>query len=71
MEDVYPVWESFDVILFRNVMIYLDKPTQTSVLNKLRGKLVSGGHLFVGHAESQSSLDVPVKQLQPGVFTVE
>ena len=42
----------FDAIFCRNVMIYFDKPTQHSVLEKLAKRLVPEGLLFAGHSEN-------------------
>ena len=64
----YKVRGMFDVIFFRNVMIYFDKPTQQEIVTKLCRNLKPGGYLFVGHSESLVSLDVPVKQIGPAIF---
>ncbi len=42
----------FDVIFCRNVMIYFDKPTQYSILEKFAPLLTPDGLLFAGHSES-------------------
>lgn len=41
-----------DIVLCRNVMIYFDEPTRARLLRGLRGTLVDGGWLVVGHAEA-------------------
>ncbi len=64
----YRVRGMFDVIFFRNVMIYFDKPTQQEIVNKLCKNLKPGGYLFVGHSESLVSLNIPVKQIGPATF---
>jgi chemotaxis protein methyltransferase WspC len=43
--------ERFDAIFCRNVLIYFDRPTQLAVIHQLRGLLVPGGCLFLGHSE--------------------
>lgn len=68
MDKEYGVRNLFDVIFFRNVMIYFDKTTQETVLNKLCGNLKPGGFLFVGHSESINALQVPVVQVSSSVF---
>jgi chemotaxis protein methyltransferase CheR len=68
MDDYYPVNETFDVIFCRNVLIYFDRPTQQSVINKLCSKLRSGGYFFLGHSESITGMQVPLVQLKPTVF---
>ncbi len=67
-DEDYRVRGHFDVIFFRNVMIYFDKPTQQEIVNKLCRNLKPGGYLFVGHSESLVSLNVPVKQIGPATF---
>nr|WP_202806889.1 MULTISPECIES: CheR family methyltransferase [Nitrincola] len=42
----------FDAIFCRNVMIYFDKPTQYSILEKFRPLLSESGLLYAGHSES-------------------
>jgi chemotaxis protein methyltransferase CheR len=63
MSDAYPVREPMDLIFCRNVLIYFDKPTQQKVLRRLCECLAPGGHLFVGHSETVSGFNLPVKQV--------
>jgi chemotaxis protein methyltransferase CheR len=42
----------FDAIFCRNVMIYFDKPTQRSILEKFVPLLAPDGLLFCGHSEN-------------------
>lgn len=48
----WPVSAPFDAIFCRNVLIYFDRPTQTSVLARFVPLLQPHGRLFVGHTES-------------------
>ncbi|MBL9166630.1 MAG: protein-glutamate O-methyltransferase CheR [Verrucomicrobiales bacterium] len=68
MDGNYNVKDEFEVIFFRNVMIYFDKPTQESVINKLCRNLKPGGYLFVGHSESLAGLNIPVTPVASAVF---
>lgn len=68
MDANYNVKDLFNVIFFRNVMIYFDKPTQESVINKLCRHLVPGGYLFVGHSESLAGLNLPVRCVASAVY---
>lgn len=68
MEEEYPVRDEFEIIFFRNVMIYFDKPTQEKVINRLCRNLVPGGYLFVGHSESLTGLHIPVTPVAPAVY---
>lgn len=68
MDDDYGIKDIFEVVFFRNVMIYFDKSTQEAVINKLCRNLAPGGHLFVGHSESLAGLDIPVRQVETAVY---
>jgi chemotaxis protein methyltransferase CheR len=68
MDAHYGVKDMFEVIFFRNVMIYFDKPTQEAVINKLCRNLVPGGYLFVGHSESLAGLDLPVMAVGSAIY---
>lgn len=43
---------TFDLILYRNVLIYFDGPTKSSILNAIRKQLAPGGLLALGCAET-------------------
>jgi chemotaxis protein methyltransferase CheR len=68
MDAHYGVKEMAEVIFFRNVLIYFDKPTQEAVIRKLCRHLVPGGYLFVGHSESLAGLDLPVVSVGAAVY---
>jgi chemotaxis protein methyltransferase CheR len=67
MED-FAVPEPMDAIFCRNVIIYFDRPTQQRLFEKFARQLVAGGHLFIGHSESLSSLDVPFVPFGPAMY---
>lgn len=69
MDDFYDVSGKFDIIFCRNVLIYFDKATQETVINKLCEKLKTGGYFFLGHSESIIGMNVPLKQVRPTIFT--
>lgn len=58
----------FDFVFCRNVLIYFDRETQEKVINKLCGHLKRGGYFFLGHSESISAMDVPLRQIKPTIF---
>lgn len=60
--------KDFDVIFCRNVLIYFDRETQEKVINKLCAHLKQGGYFFLGHSESISAMNVPLKQIKPTIF---
>lgn len=68
MDDVYPQEYEFDMIFCRNVLIYFDRATQENVIWKLCSKLKSGGFFFIGHSESISNFNVPLRQLKSTIF---
>ncbi len=69
MEPTYPMATDMDVIFFRNILIYFDKPTQKAVLHRLCRHLRPGGYLFVGHSETIANMDLPLTQVSSAVFT--
>ncbi len=68
LEPPYPFAQPFHLIFCRNVMIYFDRPTQTSLVSHLADWLVPGGHLLVGHSESLSGISHSLKLVQPAVY---
>lgn len=61
----------FHIIFCRNVMIYFDKPTQQKLVQKFHQCLASGGYLLVGHSESLTGIDHPLKFVRPAVYRRE
>ncbi len=68
MDSHYSVPENMDIIFCRNVLIYFDRETQERVINRLCTKLKPDGYFFLGHSESITNFDVPLKQLKPTIF---
>ncbi len=52
LDAVWSIRQPLDAIFCRNVMIYFDKPTQYSILKKMKPLLKPDGLLFVGHSEA-------------------
>lgn len=68
MDEKYAIGELMNVIFCRNVLIYFDKQTQAGVLNRLCACLAKGGYMFIGHSESITGFDLPLKQVSNTVF---
>lgn len=59
----YPFQHKFDIVFCRNVLIYFDAETASSVVEKLANTLTPGGYLFLGHSETgtmRSKLITPI-----------
>jgi chemotaxis protein methyltransferase CheR len=66
--DKFPSESFFDVIFCRNVMIYFDKQTQNTLVNKYYNSLKKDGYFFVGHSESLTGLKHTFKYVEPSVY---
>jgi chemotaxis protein methyltransferase CheR len=58
----------FDCIFLRNVMIYFDRDTRRSVVERVVKQLRSGGVLCVGQSESLHQVCDELVQLAPSVY---
>ncbi|WP_425325950.1 CheR family methyltransferase [Oceanidesulfovibrio marinus] len=67
MED-FTFKRPLDIIFCRNVIIYFDRPTQEVLFQKFCRCLAAGGFLFIGHSESLSGMDLPLKQVAPTIY---
>lgn len=68
LAPTYPFNDTFQVIFCRNVMIYFDRPTQQELVTKLVRHLEPGGYLMIGHAESLTSIQHPLKLVKPSIY---
>jgi chemotaxis protein methyltransferase CheR len=68
MDDRFPIKTPLDLIFCRNVMIYFDRETQETLVNKFHHYLKSGGHLFIGHSESLQWVKHPFETVAPTIY---
>ncbi len=68
MDDKYPFSEKFDIIFFRNAMIYFDKENQEKILGRLAGHMNKGGFLFIGHSETVSGYNLPLRSVATTIY---
>ena len=66
--DSFAFPDPLDTIFCRNVMIYFDRATQERLLQKFCTQLLPGGFLFIGHSESLTGMDLPLRQHAPTVY---
>jgi chemotaxis protein methyltransferase CheR len=68
MDDSYPVDERFDAVFCRNVIIYFERRVQESILRKLCGHIRPGGWLILGHSETLTGMDMPLRAVAPTIY---
>jgi chemotaxis protein methyltransferase CheR len=67
--NLYEEWRDLprlDIAFMRNVLIYFDKDTKTSILTKMMKVLKPGGYLFLGSGETPVGLE---DRFQPADFS--
>lgn len=62
-----PRLPAFDVIFLRNVLIYFDNEAKSQIVRRVLTQLKPEGVLYTGHAESLSTLNLPVKALATAI----
>jgi chemotaxis protein methyltransferase CheR len=68
MDDSYPVKGPFDVIFCRNVIIYFERAIQEAILKKLCTHIRQGGWLILGHSETLTGMDMPLRGIAPTIY---
>jgi chemotaxis protein methyltransferase CheR len=62
-----PQLPMFDVIFLRNVLIYFDMEAKAQIVRRVLTQLKPDGVLYTGHAESLSTLNLPVRALATAI----
>lgn len=68
LQDFQRTLRGMDVIFCRNVMIYFDKGTQETIVNKMYDVLKPGGYLFIGHSETLHGMNTKYTYVSPSVY---
>ena len=58
----------FDIIFCRNVMIYFDKPTQQTLVERFRALLCKEGYLFIGSSEALTDIKQGFKSRSASIY---
>ena len=67
MDDMYQLGP-FAVIFCRNVLIYFDRSTQVSLVDRMAARLEPGGYLFLGHSEGMTGLSGALRSVAPSIL---
>jgi chemotaxis protein methyltransferase CheR len=62
-----PQLPQFDVIFLRNVLIYFDAEAKAQIVRRVLTQLKPDGVLYTGHAESLSTLGLPVRVIATAI----
>ena len=68
MDEDYGVKEPLHLIFCRNVLIYFDRDTRQTVLERLCSHLEPGGYLITGHSETLHKMDLPLENRATTVY---
>lgn len=68
MEPVFKFKRKFHVIFCRNVMIYFDSETRSTLAEKFCQNLVPGGYLFIGMSESLINSKTSLEYVKPSIY---
>jgi chemotaxis protein methyltransferase CheR len=68
LSENYGIRDKFDVIFFRNVMIYFDRDTQRQIVDRMCQLLPVGNWLFTAHAETLQGLGLPLESIRAAVY---
>jgi chemotaxis protein methyltransferase CheR len=65
--DPFPATR-YSAIFCRNVMLYFDRATHRSLVERFTAQLEPGGFLFIGHSESLAGIDHSLEPAGPAIY---
>lgn len=68
MEAHWPIKSRLDFVFCRNALIYFDRPTQHTLLERFSRQLLPGGYLILGHSENLIGLEQRFERSGPTIF---
>lgn len=68
MDDDFKLLQKVDVLFCRNVVIYFDKSTTRSLMERLCERIHPGGYLFMGHSELLDCSNLPMTNIAPSIY---
>ncbi len=68
LNDHLPKLGMFDIVFLRNVMIYFDRDTKRSVVERLAQQIKPGGTLCIGHSETLNDVTDVLRSVAPSVY---
>lgn len=68
MDADYGMRIRHDVVFCRNVIIYFNLEVRRMVLGRICDCIHPGGYLFMGHSETITGIDLPIRQVAPTVY---
>lgn len=68
MDERYPIDGLFDVVFCRNVIIYFERAVQELILGRICRYVRPGGWLILGHSETLTGMDLPLRSVAPTIY---
>jgi chemotaxis protein methyltransferase CheR len=69
MDDRYDAEDNFDVVFCRNVIIYFERRIQELILGRLCEHVRQGGWVVLGHSETLTGMNVPLRAVAPTIYS--